>query len=66
MNYGITYQGSKSGIAEDIIDLLPAGIRFVDLFGGGAAMSHCAYISGKYKQISADLRRHQSRNSRRL
>lgn len=35
MNYGITYQGSKSGIAENIIDLLPAGNRFVDLFGGG-------------------------------
>lgn len=51
MNYGITYMGSKSGIAEKIIDLLPARNRFVDLFGGGAAMSHCAYMSGKYKQV---------------
>ena len=50
-NYGFQYQGSKSKIAESIIEFLPSGNRFVDLFGGGAAMSHCALLSGKYKQV---------------
>ena len=45
--YGITYQGSKNRIAGDLISLLPSGERFVDLFGGGFAMSHCALLSGK-------------------
>lgn len=46
--YGITYQGSKNEVADYIINFLPAGQRFVDLFGGGFAMSHCALLSGKY------------------
>ena len=49
--YGIPYQGSKSAIAESIIEFLPSGKRFVDLFGGGAAMSHCAALSGKYDSV---------------
>lgn len=49
--YGIPYQGSKSAIAESIIEFLPSGKRFVDLFGGGAAMSHCAVLSGKYDSV---------------
>lgn len=49
--YGIGYMGSKTAIAEDIIDLLPRGRRFVDLFGGGFAMSHCALLSGKYEEV---------------
>lgn len=51
MRYGIPYQGSKSKIADYIIDILPAGNRFIDLFGGGFAMSHCALLSGKYKKV---------------
>ena len=51
MNYGIPYMGSKSKIAKALIAILPKGDRFVDLFGGGAAMSHCALLSGKYKQV---------------
>lgn len=47
--YGIPYQGSKSSIADSIISLLPKGKRFVDLFGGGFAMSECAIRSGKYE-----------------
>ena len=50
-NYGIPYQGSKAQIADDIIDNLPSGKRFVDLFGGGFAMSHCALLSKKYKTV---------------
>lgn len=49
--WGIPYQGSKNGIAEDIIRRLPRGKRFVDLFGGGFAMSHCACYSGKYDSV---------------
>lgn len=51
MRYGIGYKGSKSRIAKDIIDLLPSGDRFIDLFGGGGAISHCASLSGKYKEV---------------
>ena len=51
MKYGITYQGSKNAIAEKIIELLPSGRRFVDLFGGGAAISHCALLSGKWQKV---------------
>ena len=49
--YGIPYQGSKSGIADSIITFLPSGKRFVDLFGGGFAMSECAMRSGKYESV---------------
>lgn len=51
MRYGIPYMGSKSKIAEDIISFLPSGKRFVDLFGGGFAMSHCALLSNKYEKV---------------
>ena len=49
--YGITYQGSKNQIAEKIINALPCGNRFVDLFGGGFAMSHCALLSKKWNKV---------------
>lgn len=34
-HYGVPYQGNKSRIADLIINILPSGNRFVDLFGGG-------------------------------
>lgn len=43
--------GSKSKIAEDILAILPRGKRFVDLFGGGFAMTHCAMLAGKYEEF---------------
>jgi site-specific DNA-adenine methylase len=49
--YGIPYQGSKTKIAPNIIGVLPNGKRFVDLFGGGFAMSHCARLSNKYDVV---------------
>ena len=49
--YGIPYMGSKDKIADDILSVLPGGKRFVDLFGGGFAMSHAALLSGKYEQV---------------
>lgn len=51
MKYGITYQGGKNEIALDIIKVLPEGKRFVDLFGGGFAISHCALLSGKWSEV---------------
>lgn len=48
MTYGVPYQGSKNMIAKGIIEVLPSGHRFVDLFAGGCAMTHAALASGKY------------------
>lgn len=45
---GVPYQGSKSKTGKDIVDVLPKGKRFVDLFSGGGAMTHAALLSGKY------------------
>lgn len=53
-SYGISYQGSKNKIAEDLIALLPEAENFYDLFAGGCAMTHCALLSGKYKNIYAN------------
>ena len=47
--YGIPYMGSKTKIAVDLLRQLPTGNRFVDLFGGGFAMSHAAILSKRYK-----------------
>ncbi len=48
--YGIPYRGSKSVIAEWIVDeILPKGERLVDLFAGGCAVTHCAMTKHKYK-----------------
>lgn len=52
MNYGFPYKGSKNKIAGQLLAQLPSGKRFVDLFGGGGAMSHCAILSGKYESLS--------------
>lgn len=48
---GMPYQGSKGTIAKEIIDILPCGNRFVDLFGGGGAMTETAVRSNKYNQV---------------
>lgn len=41
MNYGLPYLGSKSKIAEKIIDLFPEADNFYDLFAGGCAITDC-------------------------
>ena len=49
--YGISYRGSKSYIAEWIVDeILPKGERLVDLFAGGCAVTHCAMTKHKYNR----------------
>ena len=50
-HYGVPYQGNKSRIADLIINILPSGNRFVDLFGGGGAVTHCALLSGKWDRF---------------
>ena len=49
MRYGFCYKGSKSKIAEEILEQLPAGKRLVDLFGGGFAITDCALRKFPYK-----------------
>jgi site-specific DNA-adenine methylase len=47
--YGIPYMGNKSKIADILMDILPSGKRFIDLFGGGGAISHAAVLKGKWE-----------------
>ena len=50
--YGIPYMGSKTKMARTIHKILPSGERFVDLFGGGFAMSHSALLlPDKYNKV---------------
>lgn len=51
MLYGMPYMGSKNKIAKWVIDHIPASDYLYDLFGGGGAITHCAYESGKFKNI---------------
>ena len=51
MNYGLPYMGSKNRIAEWVLENLPEADNLYDLFGGGGAITHCAALSGKYKNI---------------
>jgi len=52
--YGMPWQGSKSRIAEWVVDLLPPSHTLVDLFAGGGAITHCALLSGKWEHIIAN------------
>ena len=51
MRYGVPYQGSKNKICDWLIEHLPSGDVFVDLFAGGCALTHAALLSGKYNRI---------------
>lgn len=51
MLFGVPYMGSKTKMALDILKQLPKGKRFVDLFGGGFAMSHSALLTNRYEQV---------------
>lgn len=50
-SFGVPYQGSKSKIAEWVVGLLPPATHLYDLMAGGCAVSHCAMLSGKYKEV---------------
>ena len=51
MTYGLPYKGSKTKLAERIIDLMPRAGHLYDLFAGGCAIAHCALIKGKYGHV---------------
>lgn len=51
-NYGLPYKGSKNSIAERIVQYLPKGGRFLDACCGGGAISHAAYLSGRYASVT--------------
>ena len=52
--YGLPYKGSKSGIADWVIDHLPPGGTLVDLFCGGCAVTHAALESNKWTHVLAN------------
>ena len=51
MNFGVPYMGSKNLIAERLVSQFPRAEYFVDLFAGGCAMTHAAFLSGKFKKF---------------
>lgn len=51
MTYGLPYKGSKTKLAERIIDLMPRAEHLYDLFAGGCAIAHCALVKGKYGHV---------------
>lgn len=51
MSYGVPYKGSKNLIAGKIVNIIPSAENFYDLFAGGCAITHCAAMSGKWKNF---------------
>lgn len=51
------YIGNKGQKAQKIIDILPAGNRLVDVFGGGGSISLTAASSGKWDEVVYNDRR---------
>ena len=49
--FGLPYMGSKNATAENIVSMLPRSRRLLDLFGGGASVTHAALISGRFDQV---------------
>lgn len=50
-SFGLPYMGSKNETAENIVSVLPRGRRLLDLFGGGASVTHAALVSGRFEQV---------------
>ena len=50
-NYGLSYKGSKSKLAERIVGLFPRAAHFYDLFAGGCAITHCALLKNRFQHI---------------
>ena len=51
-NYGLPYKGSKNSIAERIVECFPGGGKFLDACCGGGAITHAAYLSGRYASVT--------------
>lgn len=54
---GLPYVGNKGQKAQQIIDILPSGGRFIDVFGGGGSISLTAASSGKWNAVVYNDRR---------
>lgn len=54
MNFGLPYKGSKNKIANWVCDILPNANTLYDLFCGGGAITHCAYLNYKYNNYVAN------------
>lgn len=50
-SFGLPYMGSKNETAENIVSMLPRSRRLLDLFGGGASVTHAALVSGRFEQV---------------
>lgn len=49
--FGAPYMGSKGPLAKWVLSKVPKADNIYDLFGGGFAISHCAVLSGKWKNV---------------
>lgn len=53
-NWGMPWMGSKSDIAWQVVNALPKGETFVDLFFGGCAITHAAIVSKRWDNFIAN------------
>ena len=50
-SFGLPYRGGKNATAENIVSMFPRSRRLLDLFGGGASVTHATLVSGKFEQV---------------
>ena len=50
-SFGVPYMGGKNATAENIVSMFPRSRRLLDLFGGGASVTHAALVSGRFDQV---------------
>lgn len=53
-SWGMPWMGSKSDIAWQVVNAIPKGETFVDLFFGGGAITHAAMVSKRWKNFIAN------------
>lgn len=53
-NWGMPWMGSKSDIAWHVVNAIPKGETFVDLFFGGGAITHAAMVSKRWDNFIAN------------
>ena len=52
--WGMPWMGSKSDIAWQVVNAIPKGETFVDLFFGGGAITHAAMVSKRWDNFIAN------------
>lgn len=53
-SWGMPWMGSKSDIAWKVVNAIPKGETFVDLFFGGGAITHAAMVSKRWDNFIAN------------